>query len=158
MIKYIASVVFSIFSIASYSQVKISQDDFIGSWKFIELQDENGIKHTEIPMYFQGQKTVEVVNRNDYTFFKNGDYKSSNKYSVRTGKWLYNETDNTIALSLRIPENDKYFKYLLEEKIIKKQADGNYYQKPIFLRINSHIKNEMIIADNHPYVLIYKRL
>ena len=52
MIKYIASVMFSIFSIASYSQVKISQDDFIGSWKFIELQDEKGIKHTEIPMTY----------------------------------------------------------------------------------------------------------
>jgi len=158
MIKYIASVMFSIFSIASYSQVKISQDDFIGSWKFIQLQDENGIKHTEIPMYFQGQKTVEVINRDDYTFFKNGDYKSSNKYSVGTGKWVYNESDNTIALSLRIPENDKYFKHLLESKVIKKQADGNYYQKPIFIRINSHTKNEMIIADNHPYVLIYRKL
>lgn len=158
MIKYIASVMFSIFSIASYSQVKISQDDFIGSWKFIELQDENGIKHTEIPMYFQGQKTVEVINRDDYTFFKNADYKSSNKYSVGTGKWVYNENDNTIALSLRIAENDKYFKHLLQEKIIKKHSDGNYYQKPIFLRINSSTKNNMIIADNHPYVLIYKRL
>lgn len=155
MIKYIASVMFSIFSIASYSQ---SQDDFIGSWKFIELQDENGIKHTEIPMYFQGQKTVEVINRDDYTFFKNGDYKSSNKYSVGSGKWTYNEKDNTIALLLRIPENDKYFKHLLESKVIKKQADGNYYQKPIFLRINNYSKDQMIIADNHPYVFIYKRL
>lgn len=144
-------------SFTIYSQNKISQDDFIGSWKFIELQDENGIKHTEIPMYFQGQKTLEIVNRNDYTFFKNGDYKSSNKYSIGFGKWTYNEKDNTIALSLRIPENDKYFKHLLESKVIKKQADGNYYQQPIFIKINSHTKNEMIIADNHPYVLIYKR-
>lgn len=147
-----------ILSFNTYCQNKILQDDFIGSWKFIELQDENGIKHTEIPMYFQGQKTVEVINRDDYIFFKNVDYRSSNKYSVGTGKWVYNETENTIALSLRIPENDKYFKYLLESKVIKKQADGNYYQKPVFIRINSHTKNEMIIADNHSYVLIYKRL
>jgi len=158
MIKYITAAMFSTFSIASYSQTKISQNDFIGSWKFIELQDENGIKHNEIPMYFQGQKTVEVINRDDYTFFKNGDYKSSNKYSVGTGKWTYNEKDNTIALILRIPENDKYFKHLLESKVIKKQEDGNYYQKPVFITINSHTKNEMTIADNHPYVLIYKRL
>lgn len=156
--KFTYLILLYIISCTLYSQNKISQDDFIGSWKFIELQDEKGIKHTEIPMYFQGQKTVEVINRDDYTFFKNGDYKSSNKYSVRTGKWVYNETDNTISLSLRIPENDKYFKHLLESQVIKKQADGNYYQKPVFIRINSHTKNEMIIADNHPYVLIYKRL
>lgn len=36
----------------SYGQTKISQDDFIGSWKFIELQDENGVKHTQIPMTY----------------------------------------------------------------------------------------------------------
>lgn len=156
--KFIYLILLYITTFTIYSQNKTSQDDFIGSWKFIELQDENGIKHTEIPMYFQGQKTVEVINRNDYTFFKNGDYRSSNKYSVGTGKWVYNETENTIALSLRIPENDKYFKYLLDEKIIKKYADGNYYQRPIFLRINSLTKNDMIITDNHPYVLIYKRL
>lgn len=156
--KFIYIILLHILSFISYGQIKISEDDFIGSWKFIELQDENGIKHTEIPMYFQGQKTVEVINRDDYTFFKNGDYRSSNKYSVGSGKWVYNEKDNTIALCLRIAENDKYFKHLLQEKIIKKHADGNYYQKPIFLRINSHTKNEMIIADNHPYVLVYKRL
>jgi|SRR5690606_1677122 len=156
--RFIYLILLHTLSFSSYCQNKISQEYFIGSWKFIELQDEKGIKHTDIPMYFQGQKTVEVINRDDYTFFKNGDYKSSNKYSVRTGKWVYNEKDNTIALILRIPENDKYFKHLLESQVIKKQEDGNYYQKPVFIRINSHTKNEMIIADNHPYVLIYKRL
>lgn len=156
--KFIYLILLHILSYSSYCQNKISQDDFIGTWKFIELQDENGIKHTEIPMYFQGQKTVEVINRYDYTFFKNGDYRSSNKYSIGSGKWTYNENDNTIALRLRIAENDKYFKYLLDEKIIKKHADGNYYQKSIFIRINSHTKNKMVIADNHSHVLIYKRL
>lgn len=156
--KHLPLYLFALISSFSYSQKELSEKDLIGTWKFIELQDENGIKHNEIPMYFQGQKTVEVINRNDYTFFKNGDYRSSNKYSVETGKWVYNEKGNTIALCLRIAENDKYFKHLLQEKIIKKHADGNYYQKPIFLRINSHTKNEMIIADNHPYVLVYKRL
>ena len=148
---------FGLISSFSYSQEEISKEVLIGSWSFIQLQDKNGIKHTEIPMHFQGQKTVEVINRNDYIFFKNGDYKYSNKYSSGGGKWTFNKKNNSIDLSLRILSDDPSFKSLLDYNVISKAQDGYYYQKPTSLRIEGYNKNQLIIADNYPYVLVYKK-
>ncbi len=148
---------FILTSTFSYAQEEISKELLIGSWSFIQLQDKNGIKHTEIPIHFQGQKNVEVINRNDYIFFKNGDYKYSNKYSSGGGKWSFNKKNNTIDLSLRILTEDPSFQTLLDYHAITKSEDGYYYQKPTSLRIEGYSNNELIIADNYPYVLIYKK-
>lgn len=142
----------------SYSQKDFSKDVFIGTWKFIQLQDENGIKHTEIPMYFQGEKTVEIINRSDYIFFKNGDYKYSNKYASGGGKWYINKQNKSIELSLRILTDDPAFQTLLDYHVITKAKDGYYYQKPTSLYIESYSNDKLIIADNYPYVLIYRKI
>lgn len=142
----------------SYSQKDFSKDVLIGTWKFIELQDENGIKHTEIPMYFQGEKTVEIINRSDYIFFKNGDYKYSNKYASGGGKWSFNKQNNTIDLSLRILTDNTNFQLYLDYNVISKYEDGYYYQKPTSLYIESYSNDKLIIADNYPYVLIYRKI
>jgi len=156
--KFIYIILLNILFFPSYGQTKISQDDLIGSWKFIELQDENGVIHTEILSSFQGQETIEVINRNDYIFFKNGDYKYSNKYSYGGGKWTINEHNNTIDLSLRILTNNADFQTLLDYGAITKAIDGYYYQQPTTLRIESYTNNQLIIADNYPYVSVYKKI
>jgi len=127
-------------------------------WRFIELQDENGIKHTEIPMYFQEEETVEIINRSDYVFLKNGDYKYSNKYALGGGKWSFNKQNSTIELSLRILTDDPSFETLLDYDVITKAEDGYYYQEPTFLRIESFKADQLVIADKYLYVLIYRKI
>ncbi|MBA5791738.1 hypothetical protein H1R17_10985 [Flavobacterium sp. xlx-214] len=160
--KYLLLYLSILTSSLAYSQQEISKEVLMGSWKFIQLQDENGVKHTEIPMYFQGEKTVEIINRDDYIFFENGDYKCSNKYSSGGGKWIYNKNknknNNTIDLTLRILSDNPSFQSLLNYNVVSKAQDGYYYQKPISLRIESYSDNQLIIADSYPYVLVYKRL
>lgn len=156
--KHLLFYLFILLSTFSYSQQDFSKEDFIGTWKFIELQDEKGIKHTEIPMYFQGQETVEVINRSDYIFFKNGDYKYSNKYASGGGKWYINKQNKSIELSLRILTDDPAFQTLLDYHVITKAKDGYYYQEPTVLRIESFKAKQLVIADNYPYVLVYRKI
>lgn len=141
-----------------YSQEDITKESLIGTWKFIELQDENGIKHTEINKSYQEQNIIELINRSDYIFFDNGEYKYLNKYSAGGGKWSLNKTINTIDLSQRIGTDDSKFQTLLEYHVITKADDGLYYQEPTSLRIERYNDNELVIADNYPYVLLYKKV
>jgi len=143
-----------LFSGLIYSQ-KNSKSDLIGEWSFIHLQDENGIKHTEIPIRFKGKEAVEKINRDSYNFNENGEYVSTNPLNTSKGKWFYDEEKKQINLKLKISPDHKYWESL--KKIVKKEKDGHYYQKPVQKQILYLKKDSMVIADNLRYVLIYKR-
>ncbi len=58
-------------SINFISSQELTQENLIGEWTFIELQDEKGSKLTEIPLTRFGQnRGVEKVNRDSYILKK----------------------------------------------------------------------------------------
>ena|SRR5690554_4416596 len=154
MKKIIFIIIYVFFSHTMFSQ-NITESDLIGEWKFIELQDENGIKKTEIPFNRWGTQTIETVNRDSYIFYENGEYKSYNPLNVSTGTWFFNKKTNEINFELRFNPDDPYLPQLKEVGIVSKRDDGFYYQKPIKIRILKYSENEIIIADREQYVLIY---
>ncbi|WP_353101633.1 hypothetical protein [Myroides odoratus] len=150
--------IFILFLTKGYTQNENILDHLIGSWKFIELQDENGQSQTKAPIYFKNQLTYEIVNRPDYIFYEDGTYQSNWKTGAKeNGTWTYDEKRNIINLSLQIAEDDAYFNHLLEHKVIKKHDNGLYYQIPVQRRILSLSDTKMVIADNGYNTLIYSR-
>jgi len=143
-------------------QVGISQNltesDLIGEWEFIELQDENGEKHTKIPLIRFGKDMgIENVNRDSYVFNEDGTYKSFNPLNVSFGTWYFDKNTNEINLELRIEPDSPYLNYGKMVNNVKKREDGFYYQSPVKKKILIYTTNSMTIADREKYVLIYKR-
>lgn len=143
-------------------QVGISQNltesDLIGEWEFIELQDENGIKQTKIPLSRWGKEgMVENVNRDNYIFNEDGTYKSFNPLNTSYGTWFFDNQTKEINLELRIKPDSPYLPSLKKSKIVEKRKDGFYYQKPVKKKILIFSNESMTIADREKYILIYKR-
>jgi hypothetical protein len=137
---------------------KLVEPDLIGEWEFIELQDVNGSKQTEIPLGRFGQnRGVEKVNRDSYIFKNDGTYESYNPLNISTGTWYLDKATNEINLELRIDPNSPYLKYGKMVNNVKKRKDGFYYQSPVKKKILVYSSNAMTIADREEYVLIYKR-
>lgn len=141
-----------------YSQT-ISELDLIGKWKFIELQDEKGIKQTKIPFPKSKQFSVEIVNRDDYFFDQKGKYKSENPHKKSSGTWFFDSKKKEINLELKISKKDmRFLKYLKQAKIVEKREDGFYYQKAVQKKILFFSKDSMTIKDRDNYYLIYKKI
>lgn len=136
----------------------VTKSDLIGEWEFIELQDENGIKQTEIPLIRFGQdRGIEKVNRDNYIFNNDGTYKSFNPLNISYGTWFFDKKNQEINLELRIDPDSPYLIHLKKAKIVEKRKDGFFYQKPVKKKILIYSQNDMTIADREKYVLIYKR-
>jgi hypothetical protein len=143
-------------------QIGISQNltesDLIGEWDFIELQDEDGLKQTQIPLNRWGKDgMVENVNRDSYVFNEDGTYKSFNPLNTSYGTWFFNSQTKEINLELRIEPNSPYLPSLKKAQIVKKREDGFFYQKPVKKKILIFSNGSMTIADREEYVLIYNR-
>ncbi|EAQ38368.2 hypothetical protein MED134_03614 [Dokdonia sp. MED134] len=154
-------IVFIIISILIYNSgfsQNLTEDDLIGEWEFIELQDENGDKQTKIPLIRFGRDMgIENVNRDSYIFKEDGTYKSFNPLNVSVGTWYFDKKTKEINLELQIAPDHKFLPSLKKAKIVKKRKDGFYYQKPVIRKILMYSDDAMTIADREKYVLIYKR-
>ncbi|WP_405201722.1 hypothetical protein [Dokdonia sp. LLG6352-1] len=136
----------------------MTEDDLIGEWEFIELQDENGDKQTKIPLIRFGRDMgIENVNRDSYIFKEDGTYKSFNPLNVSVGTWYFDKKTKEINLELQIAPDHKFLPSLKKAKLVKKRKDGFYYQKPVIRKILMYSDDAMTIADREKYVLIYKR-
>ncbi len=154
-------IVFIIISILIYNSgfsQNLTEDDLIGEWEFIELQDENGDKQTKIPLIRFGRDMgIENVNRDSYIFKEDGTYKSFNPLNVSVGTWYFDKKTKEINLELQIAPDHKFLPSLKKAKLVKKRKDGFYYQKPVIRKILMYSDDAMTIADREKYVLIYKR-
>src|SRR5690606_368935 len=137
---------------------EISESDLIGEWTFMELQDENGTKKSEIPLTRFGRDMgIEKVNRDSYMFNEDGTYKSFNPLNISYGTWFLDKESNEINLELRIEPESPYLPSLKKVEIVTKRSDGFYYQKPVQKKILIYSNDSMTIADSEKFVLIYKR-
>ncbi|MFC4691623.1 hypothetical protein ACFO5T_14400 [Dokdonia genika] len=154
-------IVFIIISILIYNSgfsQNLTEDDLIGEWEFIELQDENGDKQTKIPLIRFGRDMgIENVNRDSYIFKEDGTYKSFNPLNVSVGTWYFDKKTKEINLELQIAPDHKFLPSLKKAKLVKKRKDGFYYQKPVIRKILMYSDDAMTIADREKYVLIYRR-
>ena len=133
--------IFTIFICILIYQSGKSQDltkiDIVGEWQFIELQDENGVKQTKIPLNRWQKDAVEKVNRDSYVF---------------------DSSTNEINLELRIDSEDPALESLKKHNLVTKRQDGSYYQKAVKKLILDCSEQTMKIKDREEYVLIYKRV
>lgn len=157
MTKIIFTIVTLLYFHTGISQ-ELTENDLIGEWSFIKLQDENGVKQTEIPLTRFGRDMgIEKVNRDSYIFNDDGTYKSFNPLNTSYGTWFLDKRTNEINLELRIEPNSPYLPSLKKAKIVTKRKDGFYYQKAVKKRILLFENDSMTIADREKYVLIYER-
>ena len=140
----------------SFSQ-EVTELDLIGEWEFIELQDENGEKHTKIPLSKFEKGAIENINRDNYIFKESKEYISRNPLNTSTGFWSLDSQKRRINLELRISPEDEFLPSLKKAKVVKKREDGFYYQKPIKKQILFFSKDSMTIADRSNFYLIYKK-
>ncbi|MGS2765140.1 hypothetical protein [Sinomicrobium sp. M5D2P9] len=147
----------SLFFIQMLSAQDISGADLYGTWIFVELHDENGIKQTKIPIPKFGKDAVEKVNRDSYDFKENGEYVSWNPHRTSSGTWFFDTKSRQINLELRISPDDKFLPHLKKAGIVTPSVDGFYYQKPVKKQVLFFSKDSMTIADRDKYYLVYKR-
>ena len=136
----------------------LSTKAMLGEWTFIEQQDENGVKQTEIPITKFGKEAVEHVNRDSYVFKEDGEYISYNRFKTSGGTWFYDSTSQEINLELRISPDDPNLDLLKSRNLVTKRDDGFYYQTPIKKKILSITDQSMIMADREKYKLLYSKI
>tara|TARA_R110000796_G_scaffold67144_7_gene154104 strand:- start:49 stop:534 length:486 start_codon:yes stop_codon:yes gene_type:complete len=154
--------IFTIFICILIYQSGKSQDltkiDIVGEWQFIELQDENGVKQTKIPLNRWQKDAVEKVNRDSYVFHEDGKYTAKNILQSSDGTWYFDSSTNEINLELRIDSEDPALESLKKHNLVTKRQDGSYYQKAVKKLILDCSEQTMKIKDREEYVLIYKRV
>lgn len=129
--------------------------DFIGTWVFVKIIDENG---NILDTIWHSQGYYEIANGPVTTFNKDGTYSqqftSENTYK---GKWYYNPASKSMTLFLLINPNTWIGNDLIKNGLAKKYDNGNYYEELQF-KITKITNDTLEYIDYSNRYMTYKKI